>query len=88
MNDGALNDVLALACLLIAIVLVLLEVWATVRPPKVEVTMQSTTADGFPGSSVIEKLAEKSPRVAAALAFMILAGVFNGLIEFTAGTGG
>ena len=78
-----MRDTLAWICIAIAGVLILLEFIVTLRPaPKAG----DVGARDFPGIDVVKLLAEKSPRIAGALAFMLLAGVFAVGLTFEATT--
>jgi len=83
-------DVLVWACIVFAAALILTEVVAGMRkpapPPKKD---DGINTESFPGEAVVKALADKAPRVAGAFAFLVLAGIFAGLlsIDVSAGDG-
>ena len=82
----AMKDTLAVVCLVIAIALaaadVLLALLTALK------TKEASVQDlGLPGGEVIKTLADKAPRLAAAFAFMVLAGIFSGDLHFEANAG-
>lgn len=80
---------LVLFCLAIATALVASEIWIAVRKPPTEVrtTTGEATRDGFPGSEIVTTLADKTPRLAAAFSFVLLAAVCADIVHISVGTG-
>lgn len=77
--------VLVVFCLAVAATLVAIEAYTATRPPAAKPqTGDEVRGSGFvPGSDLVEKLADKSPRIAAALSFVLLAAVFGKVLELS-----
>lgn len=82
-------DVLVWACIVFAAALILTEVVAGMRKPEPAKKDDEINKENIPGEAVVKALADKAPRVAGAFAFLLLAGIFAGLlsIDVSAGDG-
>lgn len=80
---------LVLFCLLAAAALVAAEILVAVKKPPTAVTTTTgePTRGSFPGSEIVTTLADKSPRLAAAFSFVLLAAVCADVLELSVGTG-